>query len=171
MKYLALVLTLTLIVGCESTQSNARVTSIPTEEWSLRQTTIPDQDSLVSGSTYLSSYSQVYVRSKSYLFSLTGTISIRNTSLQDTVYVERAAYYGTGGKELRNYFEKPIFLAPMETIEIIISEEDVEGGTGDNFVFDWYKSPGVSDPFFEGVFISVHGQQGISFTTQGIRVK
>jgi len=168
---LAILALLIVSFGCDSPSSGTPLTSIPAEEWELRQVDIPARDSLVAGSTYLSSYSQIRAQSESHTFSLTGTISLRNISRRDTVYLERATYYGTSGNEVRSYFDKPIFLAPMETIEIIITEEDTEGGFGDNFVFDWYKLPGAQDPFFEGVFISVYGQQGISFTTRGIRLE
>lgn len=92
-------------------------------------------------------------------------------NVSDTIYIEKAAYFDTKGKLIRNYFNKPIFLAPMETVEIVIDEADREGGTGANFHFDW-KIPGeASEPFFEGVMISTSGQQGLSFTTQGRRIK
>ena len=157
--------------NCDAPQAEPRVTSIPDEDWDRRQVALPTTDSLATGSTYLSSYSQVYVRSQGMKFSLTGTISLRNINLTDTVYLTRGAYYGTVGTELRNYFDQPIYLAPMETVEIIITEEDIAGGTGDNFVFDWSVPAGAHAPFFEGVFISVYGQQGISFVTNGVRIK
>lgn len=166
-----LLLVLLVIYGCEPAQNDRRVTSIPTEDWALRKTQFSPTDSLERGSTYLSSYSEIYTRSENHLFSLTGTISLRNINLTDTVYIERADYYKTDGEKLRSYFDSPIYLAPMETVEIIIAESDIEGGSGDNFVFHWRKPPGAHDPFFEGVFISVYGQQGISFTTRGIHIE
>jgi hypothetical protein len=44
-----------------------------------------------------------------------------------------AKYYNTQGTLLRSYFEHPIYLAPLETVEIVIDEGDREGGTGANF--------------------------------------
>ena len=160
-----------LLLGCEADQSTRKITSLAAEDWASRQIQPIQDDTLSKGSTYLSSYSKIYTKSESHMFSLTGTISLRNINLTDTVFIEQADYYGTNGKKLRSYFEAPIYLAPMETVEIIIAEEDVGGGSGDNFVFHWSKPPGAQDPFFEGVFISVYGQQGISFTTRGIRLK
>ena len=51
---------------------------------------------------------------------LTVLVSMRNTSDLDTIYVLNAKYYDTHGKTVRAYFDHPIYLAPMETIEIII---------------------------------------------------
>lgn len=157
--------------GCDYPAAGRQVTSIPKEDWTKRQAKITTTDSLRSGITYLSSYSEIYTKSENHTFSLTGTISLRNINLNDTVYIDKANYYKTSGKQVRTYFDAPIFLAPMETVEIIITEEDIEGGTGDNFVFHWRKPPGAQDPFFEGIFISVYGQQGISFATRGIRIE
>lgn len=158
--------------ACEPAGTTSRqITSIPEEDWEKRQITFSPGDSLLAGSTYLSSYSEIYTRSEKHMFSLTGTISLRNINLKDTVYIEKANYYKTNGEKVRAYFDAPIYLAPMETVQIIIAEDDMEGGTGDNFVFHWKKPAGAHDPFFEGVFISVYGQQGISFTTQGIRIE
>lgn len=160
------------LFACEpATTEQRQVTSIPVEDWEKRQTDVSPGDSLLAGSTYLSSYSEIYTRSEKHMFSLTGTISLRNINLKDTVYIEKANYYKTNGEKVRAYFDAPIYLAPMETVQIIIAEDDMEGGTGDNFVFHWKKPAGAHDPFFEGVFISVYGQQGISFTTQGIRIE
>lgn len=165
-----LLILLSLFTSCEPGPAR-QVTSIPSEDWTKRQATFSPTDSLLSGSTYLSSYSQIYTKQGKETSSLTGTISMRNINLKDTIYIERAHYHRTDGEQLRNYFDKPIYLAPLETVEIIIAEEDMEGGTGDNFVFEWSKPPGTHDPFFEGVFISVYGQLGISFATRGIRIE
>lgn len=168
---LIMVLLAATVFACDASPAVRQVTSIPKEDWAKRQARISSPDSLLSGSTYLSSYSEIYTKSENHTFSLTGTISLRNVNLNDTIYIDEANYHKTSGLQVRTYFDAPIFLAPMETVEIIITDDDIEGGTGDNFVFHWRKPPGTNDPFFEGVFISVYGQQGISFTTSGIRIK
>ncbi len=162
-------LLLLLTLGC-SEQRPAEF-EVDQENWSGRKASISAADSLLTGVTYLSSYSQIYVKSASRKFSLTGTISMRNVNPADTVYLQQATYYDTKGAVVRNYVNSPVYIAPMETVEIIINDDDTTGGTGDNFVFTWSKPPGAHDPFFEGVFISTYGQQGISFTTRGIPVQ
>ncbi|TXF88160.1 DUF3124 domain-containing protein [Neolewinella aurantiaca] len=159
-----------LVVSCDPSPPAREITSIPAEDWTRRQAEVFATDSMETGSTYLSSYSEIYTKSETHTFSLTGTISLRNINLKDTVYIEGADYHKTDGEQIRSYFDTPIYLAPLETVSIIITEGDLEGGTGDNFVFRWRKPVGSHDPFFEGIFISVYGQQGISFTTRGIRI-
>ena len=96
---------------------------------------------------------------------------MRNTSETDTVYVDKAEYFVTKGNSIRTYFPQSIFLAPMETVAIVKDEKDQEGGTGANFLFHWKIKPGTNEPLFEGIMISTSGQQGLSFATQGKRIK
>lgn len=167
LKFLSL-LGLLLIFSCKE---NGSVSSIHPENWTKRTARNIDKDSLEYGKSYLSIYSQIYSISEHRTHGLTAMVSMRNTSDKDTIYLLRAEYYDTHGNSIRNYFEDPIFLAPMETTEIIIDEIDVTGGTGSNFLFEWkipYNSP---EPLFEGIMNSTMGQQGLSFTTQGVRIE
>lgn len=144
----------------------------PENDWNQRISKINVADStLTKGSSYLPVYSEIYQRNKNYTFPLTSTVSIRNISITDTIFILKADYYNTHGDLITSYFKKPIYVKPMETIEIVVSEGDKGGGTGANFVFDWAKRKDKLDPFFEAVMISTTGQQGLSFTTQGIRKK
>lgn len=147
------------------------MSSISPENWSKRMVDISQKDSLEYGKSYLSIYSQIYSLSEHKTHNLTAMISLRNTSDLDTIYLLRAEYYDTHGKSIRKYFDKPIYLEPMGTTEIIIDEIDVSGGTGSNFIFEWKTPIKCPEPLFEGVMTSTMGQQGLSFTTQGIRIK
>ena len=102
---------------------------------------------------------------------LTAMVSLRNTSDKDSIYILSAKYYDTHGKTIRTYFDYPIYLAPMETTEIIIDEIDITGGTGSNFLFEWKLPKHSSEPLFEGIMTSTMGQQGLSFTTQAKRIE
>lgn len=163
---LACLLGLSLI----SCSERKEVSSIHPVNWEKRTVNFPLNDSLQSGSTYLSVYSQIYSITEHITHDLTVTISMRNTNKADTIFIERAEYFNTKGESIRTYFNKPIYLAPMETVEIVIDEVDKEGGTGANFIFDWIIKPASNEPLFEGVMISTYGQQGLSFTTQGKRI-
>ncbi|GAB5553130.1 MAG: hypothetical protein Sapg2KO_27210 [Saprospiraceae bacterium] len=163
-----LFLLLLLLASCTN---KAELSSISPTNWADRTVTQALDDSLTVGKTYLSIYSQIYSLSEHRTHDLTATVSMRNTSTLDTAYILSASYYDTKGQAIRNYFSQPIFLLPMETVEIVIDEEDETGGTGANFLFEWKVKEAADPPFFEGVMISTSGQQGLSFTTQGILVK
>ena len=147
------------------------ISSINPENWSKRKITLNTKDSLEYGKSYLSIYSQIYSSSEHKTHNLTAMVSLRNTSDIDTIYILKAEYFDTHGTSLRSYFNHPIYLAPLETTEIIIDEMDIEGGTGSNFIFEWNAPKDGPEPLFEGVMNSTVGQQGLSFTTQSRRIK
>jgi hypothetical protein len=160
-----------LILLAQSCQEKKGVSSVDPVNWNKRMIDHPLNELLTHGTTYLSVYSQIYSQSEHRTHDLTVTVSMRNTTLADTLFIEKAGYFDTAGKSIRTYFDQPIFIAPMETVEIVIDEMDQEGGTGANFLFNWRIKPESNEPLFESVMISTSGQQGLSFTTQGKRIK
>ncbi len=168
----SLIYLLFVFFAAACTPEETTVSSLDPNDWAARRAdSLPRDSSVVRGATYLSSYSQIYTESEHRVFDLTGTISIRNINPRDTVYIRRAAYYDTQGQLVRDYFKDPIYLGPMETVSLIIDMTDRTGGTGDNFYFEWSVARGVQEPLFEGVYISTYGQQGLSFSTRGVRVE
>lgn len=170
MRKLVPFLLLLLFFSCNE-QAKKDVSSIDPVNWNNRIASISAKDSLLNGTSYLSVYSQIYSETEHRTHNLTSTISMRNTNLQDTIYIKKAEYFDTKGNPIRTYFDEPIYIKPMETVEIVIDEKDQSGGTGANFLFQWSIKPYAHEPYFEGVMISTSGQQGLSFTTQGRRVE
>lgn len=167
MRHLAAIIILAAILA--ACGQERELSSIDPVNWEGRRIAMEQPDSLAHGSTYLSIYSEIYDRNMQITHPLTATVSMRNKSSSDSVYIHRADYYSTDGRLIRTYFDYPIFIRPLETIEIVIDQSDKEGGTGANFIFDWYTRKGALEPYFEAVMISTTGQQGISFTTQGVK--
>lgn len=163
-KILGIVLLAILFQSC---QEKEEMSSINPVNWGKRTVSHELGDTLFKGTTYLSVYSQIYSQSEHKNHDLTVTVSMRNIDQTDTIYIDKAEYFDTHGKSIRTYFDKTIFIAPMETVEIVIDAQDQAGGTGGNFLFDWKVKPGTNKPLFEGIMISTSGQLGISFTTQG----
>ncbi|WCO03654.1 DUF3124 domain-containing protein [Psychroserpens ponticola] len=167
--FVLLLLTFSLIFSCED--PHKEISSINPENWTKRAIKINKADSLQFGKTYLSIYSQIYSQSEHKTHNLTAMVSLRNTSDKDTIYLLKADYFDTHGKSVRSYFNQTIYLAPLETTEIIINEKDITGGTGSNFIFEWKIPKNCPEPLFEGIMNSTMGQQGLSFVTQGHRIK
>lgn len=157
-----------LFTSCKEKEELSSINPVNWENRSIKENSL---DSLLLGQSYLSVYSQIYSETEHRIKNLTATISMRNTSSLDTLYLLKSDYYNTKGQLLRTYFEEPIYLDPLETVEIVIDEKDLEGGTGANFLFDWAINPESPEPIFEAVMISTYGQQGLSFSTQGKRIK
>ena len=139
--------------------------------WKARQANLNTLDSLETGRSYLSVYSQIYSYSQHKTYNLTAMVSLRNTSINDSIYLYKVDYYDTHGALLKSYINKPVYLAPMETLDIVINEADIEGGTGSNFIFDWKIPKNSPEPIFEGVMTSTAGQQGLSFITQAKQIR
>jgi len=169
MKNCVLLLLFSLFInGCAE---KTEMSSVNPENWSKRKVSLRQKDSLEYGKSYLSIYSQIYSSSEHKTHNLTAMASLRNTSDKDTIYLLKAEYFDTHGTSLRTYFNHPIYLAPMETAEIIIDEIDEEGGTGSNFIIEWKIPANCPEPLFEGIMNSTVGQQGLSFTTQAKRIQ
>lgn len=156
-----------LLSSCQGEKENKIDKSTDFES---RKTEITNFNDLVQGKSYLPVYSHIYHRLENRTFDLTITVSIRNITMTDPIYILKADYFNTDGDNIRQYIQKPIYLKPMETVEIIIAEDDNEGGSGANFVFEWAVKKDKNPPLFEAVMISTNGQQGLSFSTRGVQI-
>ena len=159
-----IVITCSLVISCSKTPSKNDPNPI---DWKERYAALSEKDSLTDKTSYLSVYSRIYSITEHRTINLTVTVSLRNTDPSDTIYIKNAGYYNTEGKLIRRYFDKPVYISPLETLEIVIDEKDNKGGSGANFIFDWAANKTSNEPLFEAVMISTSGQQGISFTTKG----
>ncbi|GGX33436.1 DUF3124 domain-containing protein [Aquimarina muelleri] len=118
---------------------------------------------------YVPIYSDIYNKTKDHRFQLTATLSIRNISPKDSLFLENVDYYDTQGNFVRAYIKKPIYLKPLESIEYVIEEKDTIGGSGANFLINWGAHREIN-PLFQGIMVGVLGQQGFAFTTEGTTV-
>jgi hypothetical protein len=120
---------------------------------------------------YVPVYSNVFSAPKQVPFYLAAILSIRNTDMANSLTVQSADYFDTKGKLLKRYYQKPLTLAPLETVYIYIPEDDVAGGVGANFIVKWKASQEVNMPIVECVMIGTKSGQGISFVSPGQVIK
>lgn len=158
-----------LILSCQ--EEPRKLSSTDPVNWQKRMVSEPLPDSLDIGHTFLSIYSSIFMRNEKEQSDLTVTVSLHNPNRDGEVYIDKAIYYNTHGEPIRTYFDKTITIKPMETVQIVIDGIDKEGGTGANFIFDWQKKPNLNEPLFEAVMINTFGSQGLSFVTEGKRIK
>lgn len=157
-----------LFCSCDNSEKEIKV-HLP--DWDSKKVSLNTVDSLIQGTTYLPVYSHIYQKHENRTFDLTITVSIRNISTSDTAYIHCADYFNTKGVRIREYLKYPIYVAPLETIELVIAENDKEGGSGANFLFNWSMKNDKNPPLFEAVMISTYQKQGLSFTTRGVSVR
>ncbi|MEZ6066322.1 MAG: DUF3124 domain-containing protein [Planctomycetaceae bacterium] len=115
---------------------------------------------------YVPAYSHVY-HGDGQPYLLTITLSIRNTSLDRPITVRSVKYQATDGRLLKSYLDQPVKLPPLGTTEVVISREDSAGGSGANFIVEWFAREAVTAPIIEAVMIDTSGEQGISFARRG----
>ncbi|MFY9153073.1 MAG: DUF3124 domain-containing protein [Prolixibacteraceae bacterium] len=120
---------------------------------------------------YIPIYSDIYYVDSKHTFPLTATLSVRNTSFKDSLYLFSIDYYNSAGMKIRRYNTSTLLVKPMESVEFVVENKDDTGGLGANFVVEWAARAGAQRPYFQAVMIGTLGQQGISFTTEGIVIQ
>lgn len=169
MKYLTALLPLIFLYSCEPPNPNLNTEGedvLEAKEVFSKDTYLPFRDTV-----YVPIYSDIYTKTIRDRYLLTATLSIRNTSLTDSLFVEDIDYYDTEGALVRSYLkEKNLLLRPMQSIEYVIEENDATGGAGANFLINWGAKDDRIKPIFQGVMTSTRGQHGFAFTTDGVSV-
>ncbi|MCA9066146.1 MAG: DUF3124 domain-containing protein [Planctomycetaceae bacterium] len=98
---------------------------------------------------------------------LTITLSVRNTSMEHEIVVRSMRYFDTKGREVKSYLDRPVRLPALGTTEVVVERDDASGGSGANFLVEWYARSPVTEPIIEAVMIGTSSRQGISFTGRG----
>lgn len=168
--YKILVITsILLAASCVDKNPNREVENVlDNRQISEHTTDIIEGD--INQTVYVPIYSEIYNRTKDTKILLTATLSIRNTSETDTLFLKRVAYFNSQGILVRQYLEQSIYLKPLETVDYVIEEQDEVGGAGANFLIDWYADRPMK-PLFQAVMLGAVSNQAFSFTTEGVTVK
>ncbi len=127
--------------------------------------------SIVAGQTvYVPVYSHIYSQGGRPFF-LETTLSIRNADPDTNISITSVRYYDTGGKLIKNHLEKPLQLKPFATVEYLVEQRQVEGGSGANFVVEWVADTRANQPVIEAVMVGLDDQFSISFVRPGIVIQ
>lgn len=124
-----------------------------------------------SSRIYVPIYSDIYVDAQNQNNLLSATLSIRNTSAEDTLFISKLEYYNTAGQLVRNYLDTNNIVAipEMGTINYVIEREDKSGGSGANFIIESYANSSM-EPIFQAIMIGEYANKGFSFLTNGHEV-
>jgi len=130
------------------------------------------QYTLSKGQTlYVPVYSTIFSAPRKVPYNLATILSIRNTDMSNPIRIVSADYYDSKGTLIRRYYAQPKTLAPLESTDIYISEENSAGGTGANFIVKWSSPKEVNAPIVESVMIGMKSGQGISFVSPSQEIK
>jgi len=118
---------------------------------------------VVQGQTlYVPVYSHIYSQGGE-AYPLEVTLSIRNTDPEHGIHLTTVSYFDTKGKLVKKYLDRPLALAPLETVAFLIEKQDARGGSGANFMVSWGAEEPVYEPVVEAVMIGVSKDYSISF--------
>jgi len=104
-------------------------------------------------------------------FQLATNVSIRNTDPKHSIRVMKADYYNTEGSIVKKFVESPLVVAPMASTYFLVSQSDMSGGSGANFLIRWESQRPVNEPIFESVTFGLHGGHNVSFVTNGKTIR
>lgn len=169
-KHISMIALLMKFSGCNTDKKPLMDTKVPvsTEFRPVDSTYIRK---LHGQQVYVPIYSSIYNQYEGNLLHMTAILSIRNTSLKKSIMIKRVDYYDTNGKLLKKFIEGPFSLGKMSTKDFVIAENDLEGGTGANFIVEWDSSKIVSIPLIESVMLGTVGAKGFSFSSRGKEIE
>ncbi len=119
---------------------------------------------------YVPIYSDIYTDRDARKVLLSATLSVRNTTLKKSLYINKIDYYDTDGALVKSYLDKPIELPAMATLNYIVEKEEDKGGSGANFIIEVEGVDETVKPVIEAVMIGNFSNKGFAFSTEGTPV-
>lgn len=120
---------------------------------------------------YVPIYSDIYVDPQNPNNLLSATLSIRNTSYSDSLFISKIDYFNTEGELVRSYIDNPISLLPMATLNYVIEKDDDTGGHGANFMVALSAKNKAVKPVIQAIMIGQFSNKSFAFSTDGYSVK
>lgn len=163
-----------LLAGCNQTSQDPNVMlsenqQDPIEE--LEMTSEVDRSQLTyKQSFYVPIYSDIYINRENRKVLLSATLSVRNTTLNNSLYINKIDYYSTEGDFVKSYVNSPIELPAMGTLNYIVEKEEDKGGSGANFIIEVEGIDETVEPVIEAIMIGDFSNKAFAFRTEGTPV-
>ena len=119
---------------------------------------------------YVPIYSDIYTDRDNRKVLLSATLSVRNTTLKKSLYINKIDYYDTDGAFVKSYVNSPIKLPAMGTLNYIVEKEEDKGGSGANFIIEVEGVDDTVTPVIEAVMIGNFSNKAFAFSTVGTPV-
>ena len=123
---------------------------------------------------YVPAYSQihsVYSSTEESRINIAVTLSIRNTDIDNPIIIKSVSYYGDDGKLLKEFIETPFQLSKLASASFNISQSDISGGIGANFIVEWGANQSAIEPYIQAIMLSTQGTHGFSWRNPGYVIK
>ncbi len=153
------------LIGCSS--GGEADPAIVQKSEAYRYTAINTDNFPIKEVIYVPAYPEIHTVNERSKQQLTVTLSIRNTSRRDSIYLDKVEYYDSRGQLVKNFIDKTILLESLELASFVVEQKKEHRGSGASFLV-YYASPVVDNvPEVQAVMIGAAGQQGLSFLTRG----
>jgi hypothetical protein len=123
----------------------------------------------LSGSVYVPLYDTLYVGGQRSLKNLSATLSLRNTSSDQTLVVTSVTYFDSKGAIIAELLKSPHSMAPMTTAEVYIDQSRADDTSIAGVVVGWGAETSIAPPLAEAVIVGSYGAKSISFVSRGER--
>jgi len=173
MKILYIITLTSLFLMSSCVNSDPNVTSKGVDELkSLElERTLSNSDKRFEDIVYVPIYSDIYFDLVNQNLLISATLSIRNTSIQDSLFISVIDYYNTEGVLVRKFIDQPIALSPMASVNYVIEKEDSDGGPGANFIVNLYSENPNIKPLIQAVMVGSHSNKAFAFATDGYSIE
>ncbi len=170
-KYLCFAIGLLLIGACKETTPNENEQGVDILDQIEYETSQQPDDLEYHDLLYVPIYSDIYVDSTNPKNLLAATLSIRNTSSTDTIFISKLEYYNTDGDLVHSYLDQLIAIPAMATLNYVIDKDDDRGGNGANFLLEVKSNSKKVKPLVQAVMIGQYGNKGFAFSTDAYSIK
>lgn len=169
-----LLATMILLSGCDQSMQDPNVLysekhQDPIQELEMK-TAVDHKRFAYKQTFYVPIYSDIYTDRDNRKVLLSATLSVRNTTLKKSLYINKIDYYGTDGTFIKSYLNKSIELPAMATLNYIVEKEEDKGGSGANFIIEVEGVDETVKPVIEAVMIGNFSNKSFAFSTEGTPV-
>jgi len=106
-----------------------------------------------------------------YKIDLAATLSIRNTSHDKSIYLDKVDYYDNDGNLVRSEVKEPQEIKPMASTYFFVKVTDNFGGVGANYIVRWHSDEKATPPVVETIMFGKMGQASLSFARSARVIK
>lgn len=130
----------------------------------------PTQRLVVRARTFVPFHSTLIGQGGVTRLNFSGALSIHNTSASNVLAIDQIEYRNGSGELIDSYVSDPIYLKPYASLQVIIAQDDVRGGTGASFTIDWSAVESSDEPMIEAIMASFTGPHSFTLLSTGRRV-
>lgn len=165
-----------LLSGCDKTVQDPNTMfsekhTDPIKELEVTSKVVDRSQFTYKQTFYVPIYSDIYTDRDNRKVLLSATLSVRNTTLNQSLYINKIDYYGTDGTFLKSYLNSQVELPPMATLNYIVEKEEDKGGSGANFIIEVEGLDDTVTPVIEAIMVGSYSNKAFSFSAEGTPVK